>query len=940
MSSKTRIKQIILDSNWTAAGSAEYQIKNIGNPTELQDVATKYYVDAAITGSTFTGANGITTTTGDTVELGGILNKTTTISGASQTFNLGTSGSQLVNFNVNSIQGLQTYSSGSNVLTITDNPGGRLSKIQTPTAKTSYEINPGLFDVQYSGGSGVSSLQLSGNYSLVTNDHSVSSTNYTVNSNNFYISPTSGLTTIDSGANISTSKIIPTSIEDKVTNGTAITTNSISSSSFGTSITNGSNIQLNNTLSSGGWNFDYTTNTGTTTNTLAFGGSLQVDINTDGIMDFTSTGGTLGIYNSYSIFQRNANNSHLRLDDTFTRLRGISGNTVVYDNGGTLTQFNAYDGRGLTFTSSNTNLIGHSGTTLVIGSSGDTTFTDGSSVKSGIEYAANYSSGFTNRSLVDKQYVDNAITGVSSTDTYTTGSTLVGSTLVFNTTDALSAYTADVSTLLNTAGSGINLGGTAINLGGALSADATITGGGSWNVNLGSAGSKLAGFTTNALTNTITGTNGTNTSSIAVTPTTLTLTSSSGSTFILNGTGNIFTDNTSALQGIKYGANYATTFTNRSLVDKEYVDGVAAGLDPKASVQATTTGNITLSGLTVQGGGDWNTGLTAGDRILVKNQASAVNNGIYVAASGVWSRATDSDGTPSNEVTLGNYTLVEGQNSGNTQSGTAWVIVSSNAADPKNQIVPGTDTQVWSKYSEQTTLSNGNGTTANGSAIDLGGTLSQTTSILGASQALTLGTTGSKVSTLEANASTSVTLNATNGTTSALSLTPTVLTLTSSTGSTFVMNTTSNTFTDATVSLNGIKYATDYSATFVNRSLVDKQYVDNAISALTKSIPTEYNAAAISGFTGGTGILATDPFGADVLDADMTPAVYLNGVKYKVGNGTTTGVDCWFAAVGVPGTAIAFNALTNALTLVWSVTNSTIPIDTSDDISVVYTKVV
>ena len=760
MSSKTRIKQIILDSNWTAAGSSEYQLKNIGNPTDLQDVATKYYVDAAITGSTFTGANGITTTTGDTVELGGILNKNTTISGDSKTFTLGTSTNRLSSY--------------------------------TMWADTSFSL----------------------------------STNFSSSQANIVaVIDTTTISGSDGVGNISRMIVKPTQAE------------------------------------------------------ISSPGGLFIMANAGNVFRDTRTGSTAGI-----------------------------------------------------------------------------------------EYYANYSSGFTNRSLVDKQYVDNAITGVSSTDTYTTGSTLVGSTLVFNTTDALSAYTADVSTLLNTAGSGINLGGTAINLGGALSADATITGGGSWNVNLGNGGSRLAGFTTNALTNTITGTNGATSSSIDVTPTTLTLTSSTGSTFTLNSTSNIFTDNSSALQGIKYGANYATTFTNRSLVDKEYVDGVAAGLDPKASVQATTTGNITLSGLTVQGGGDWNTGLTAGDRILVKNQASAVDNGIYVAATGAWSRAADSDGTPSNEVTLGNYTFVEGQNSGNTQSGTGWVIVSSNAADPKNQIVPGTDTQVWSKYSDQTTLSNGNGTTANGSAVDLGGTLTQSTSINGNGQYLEFGNFGSKTSLFQVVADTAVDLwvlgtgvsgklglttgNAVLITNNALvgqfgqtratsGFTSTGIYTTGSTKTELQINNGSTVFTDTNnPSTAGIQYAADYSATYVNRSLVDKEYVDNSITAITKSITTEYNAAAISGFTGGTGVLATDPFGSDVLDADMTPAVYLNGIKYKVGNATTTGVDCWFAAVGVPGTAIAFNALTNALTLVWSVTNSTIPIDTSDDVSVVYTKVV
>lgn len=72
---------------------------------------------------------------------------------------------------------------------------------------------------------------------------------------------------------------------------------------------------------------------------------------------------------------------------------------------------------------------------------------------------------------------------------------------------------------------------------------------------------------------------------------------------------------------------------------KAYVDGVAQGLDVKASVRAATTANITLSGTqTVDG-----VALSAGDRVLVKDQSTASQNGIYVVAAGSWSRSSDAD---------------------------------------------------------------------------------------------------------------------------------------------------------------------------------------------------------------------------------------------------------------------------------------------------------
>ncbi len=80
---------------------------------------------------------------------------------------------------------------------------------------------------------------------------------------------------------------------------------------------------------------------------------------------------------------------------------------------------------------------------------------------------------------------------------------------------------------------------------------------------------------------------------------------------------------------------------------KNYVDAVARGLDWKASCRAATTGNITLSGeQTIDG-----VSVVAGDRVLVKDQSTGSQNGIYVAAAGSWSRATDADADA--EVTAG-----------------------------------------------------------------------------------------------------------------------------------------------------------------------------------------------------------------------------------------------------------------------------------------------
>ena len=87
---------------------------------------------------------------------------------------------------------------------------------------------------------------------------------------------------------------------------------------------------------------------------------------------------------------------------------------------------------------------------------------------------------------------------------------------------------------------------------------------------------------------------------------------------------------------------------------KAYVDNVSAGINFHQPVRVATTGNITLSGTqTIDG-----VSVVAGDRVLVKDQTDQKTNGIYVVASGSWTRATDADNTPSGELAGGDFSLV------------------------------------------------------------------------------------------------------------------------------------------------------------------------------------------------------------------------------------------------------------------------------------------
>jgi phage-related tail fiber protein len=123
--------------------------------------------------------------------------------------------------------------------------------------------------------------------------------------------------------------------------------------------------------------------------------------------------------------------------------------------------------------------------------------------------------------------------------------------------------------------------------------------------------------------------------------------------------------------------NLATPTADNDAANKAYVDAVKTGLDFKDSVRAATTANITLSGTqTIDG-----VALTAGDRVLVKNQTTAANNGIYVVGASAWTRAADfdSDGGESNvEVSPGAFVFVE-QGTVNADSG--WVLTTDGVID-------------------------------------------------------------------------------------------------------------------------------------------------------------------------------------------------------------------------------------------------------------------
>jgi hypothetical protein len=142
--------------------------------------------------------------------------------------------------------------------------------------------------------------------------------------------------------------------------------------------------------------------------------------------------------------------------------------------------------------------------------------------------------------------------------------------------------------------------------------------------------------------------------------------------------------------------------TALQLATKQYVDSVAQGLSTKAPVLCATTTNITLSGeQTIDGV------TTSASRVLVKNQSTASQNGIYLSGSGAWTRTTDAN-TWNQLVSA--YVFVE---TGSTQADTGWVCTS----DPGGTLEVTAVT--WVQFSGAGTYSAGTGLTLAGTQFSI-----------------------------------------------------------------------------------------------------------------------------------------------------------------------------------------------------------------------------
>ena len=124
-----------------------------------------------------------------------------------------------------------------------------------------------------------------------------------------------------------------------------------------------------------------------------------------------------------------------------------------------------------------------------------------------------------------------------------------------------------------------------------------------------------------------------------------------------------------------------------SVVNRDYVDArVTTGFRNLPECDVATTANIALTGIqTIDGIAG-----SAGKRVLVKDQTTTSQNGIYVMAAGAWTRSVDCD--TATEITMGAYVYVKTGAANGASSWSQTLLV----------ITIGTDPVLWQLFSRQT----------------------------------------------------------------------------------------------------------------------------------------------------------------------------------------------------------------------------------------------
>ena len=151
--------------------------------------------------------------------------------------------------------------------------------------------------------------------------------------------------------------------------------------------------------------------------------------------------------------------------------------------------------------------------------------------------------------------------------------------------------------------------------------------------------------------------------------------------------------------------NVAAGVSGTDAINLNQLQSYVAGLSWKGAVVAASTANIDLATgglLTIDG-----VALTAGNRVLVKNQTTSSENGIYIVAAGAWTRATDFDALADSINSAAVFVQ-----QGATQNDTGWT-------QTAEVVTFGTDPVVWTQFNGAAGITAGIGLNKVGNQIDI-----------------------------------------------------------------------------------------------------------------------------------------------------------------------------------------------------------------------------
>ena len=330
--------------------------------------------------------------------------------------------------------------------------------------------------------------------------------------------------------------------------------------------------------------------------------------------------------------------------------------------------------------------------------------------------------------------------------------------------------------------------------------------------------------------------------------------------------------------------------TALQLATKQYVDSVAQGLNTKAPVLCATTTNITLSGeQTIDGV------TTSASRVLVKNQSTASQNGIYLSGSGAWTRTTDANTW--NQL-ISAYVFVE---TGSTQADTGWVCT----VDPGGTI--GVTAVTWVQFSGAGTYTAGTGLTLTGTQFSITNT------------AVTAGAYGSatQVGTFSVNAQGQLTL-AGNTT-----VTPAVGSITGL-GTGVATALAINTGSSGAFVVNGGALGTPSSGTVTNLTGTASININGTVGATTATTGA-FTTVSATGVITSTVATGTAPFTvasttqvANLNSATSGTATNATNVALTAGSGATNYLHFSASATGNQpvntNTSLTYNYTNNAIT--------------------------